>query len=165
MVLTLGPSTNLRSAIDPSAPGNVVRLLFGLEALVNVGMSFWLIRYPSHALSFLVSSPSQNTPAAQTLTRYTGLVMTMVTVPLLLGIPQTRAGVEARAPAWTMYVAAEVLMISLFYYLSGYGADVTGVKPEVLKWLANQLIVPLVGRTVTLIWKREWLGRYQIFEK
>lgn len=163
MVL-LGWSTTTKYTIDPTATGNVVRSLFAAESVLNILVAGWLLLRPSQALSYCVSSPSSITPLSETLTRYTGLVFVVVTVPLFQGIWQTPTGIEARPITWTMYVAAEVMMISMFYTLAGLGEERVGLKPEMLRWLAQQVAVPMVGRIFTLVWKPQWLGRYIVEE-
>lgn len=144
--------------IDPSATGSVVRTLFAAESIANILIAGWLLFYPSHALSHLVSSPSQITATACTLTQFVGLHVLIITPPLLLGLPQTQRAIESRATAWTMYAAAEVAIIGFLLYLASLGEQRTGVKPEVLRWLGQQIVPPMIGRMVTLIGNRSGLG-------
>lgn len=152
-------------AVDRFNTGNVVRSLFAFESVVNILISGWLLYSPAHALSFIVSSPAQNTPAAQTITQFVGLNVLVLTVPLLLGLPQTQRAIESRPTTWTMFVATEAAMLMLFYGLAGLGEERIGVKPEVLRWLAQQLVVPMIGRAFTLGWRPQWFGKYKVIEE
>jgi hypothetical protein len=166
--MVLGHALGLHSpkiTVDPSNTGNVVRGLFAAESILNLLIAGWLLISPSHALSFLVSSPAQNTATAQTLTQWAGVNMLVVTIPLILGLPQSQRAIESRPTAWTTYVTAEVSILVFCYGLAGLGEEKIGVKPEVLRWVANQVIVPMIGRTVTLVWRPQWFGKYKVVEE
>lgn len=100
-----------------------------LEILANLSSILPLIFKPSYALSFLLTSPSQITPATLTLARYFGGFVATITIPLILSLPTPApgpAGEGQRATRRTTYLtlgAGEVFLGGLMGWLWAIGAD------------------------------------------
>jgi hypothetical protein len=133
-----------------------------LEILANLSSIPPLLFYPDYALSFLVTGPSQITPATRTLARYIGGFVAALTVPLVLSLPQPAqgpAGEAQRGTRRTAYLtlgAGELAMGGLMAWAYATGAD-SGMTDLALLGGAVNLGALLVVRGVFLYWKPELL--------
>jgi hypothetical protein len=94
--------------VDPSAPGTVMRGALAFEAMANAIGGTWMVFFPQRFLNLLVSSPMQITGAAVTWTQLTGSLVYALATPVILGIPNSRRGIESRAPTYYTLAAGEV---------------------------------------------------------
>jgi len=133
-----------------------------LEILANISSIIPLVYSPDYALSYLVSGPSQITPATRTLARYFGGFVATITIPLLLSIPQPApgpAGEAQRATRRTTYLtlgAGEVLLGGLMGWLYATGAD-SGMTDMALLGGAINLGALIIVRYVFLYGNPELL--------
>ncbi|CZT24057.1 uncharacterized protein RCC_09774 [Ramularia collo-cygni] len=133
-----------------------------LEILANISSIIPLILNPDFALSFLVTGPSQITPATRTLARYFGGFVATITVPLLLSIPTPApgpAGEAQRGTRRTTYLtlgAGEVALGGLMAWAYATGAD-SGMTDMALLGGAMNLGAFLIMRYVFLFGKPELL--------
>lgn len=154
------PTTTSHSvALDPSAPGTIMRYALATEATSNVLGAIPMIFLPRTLLLFV--SPSQEPSyLAISLTQWLGALVLGLTAPLVLAYPNTRRGLETRPTVyWTLGVGeAAATGVMLWQYLSkGEGS---GMKEGFLVGATAVLSSLVVWRMWVLMVKPEWMGRY-----
>lgn len=141
-----------------------------LEITANLTSILPLLLNPSFALSFLLTSPSQITPATLTLARYFGCFVATITVPLLLSLPTPApgpAGEAQRATRRVTYItlaAGEVFLGGMMAWLWYVGGD-SGMTDKALLGGALNLGGILVWRYVCLYGKPELLEERGVGKK
>ncbi|OQO00127.1 hypothetical protein B0A48_13914 [Cryoendolithus antarcticus] len=107
------PSVASTSSSDHRPTFNGVRLfryfLLG-ESAINISTAIPIMLAPEFALSFLVRSPSDITPAAVVLTQWFGAITLGLTVPLLLSVPHVPRAAAGRRMAYTTLGACEATL-------------------------------------------------------
>jgi len=151
--------------VDSVAPGEGVRYAFILETLVNLAEAAVMLSYPEKLLALMLADTSKIPPVAATLVQYIGVCMIAITVPLAFGCLKTPAAVESRRLTYWMYTIVEVAGISIFHYHATLGGEKVGLTPEALRFIANQLSVPLALRLIPLVGKPDWIGKCKIVEE
>lgn len=155
------PTTTPLITVDPSAPGNAIRIALFVESIFNFTFSTYTFLAPHHALSMLSSSPTLITTLTITLLQFMGVIGYAMTLLMVLAIPNTRRGIELRVPTYLFLGTAEVLLITLFAYLGLVeGVETTGIEGKTWVNLTANLVPPLLWRVSVLYLKPEWLGRY-----
>ena len=149
--------------VDSAAPGEGVRYAFILETLVNLAEAAVMLSYPEKLLALMLADKIQ--PVAATLVQYIGVCMIAITVPLAFGCLKTPTAIESRRLTYWMYVIVEVAGISIFHYHAALGGEKVGLTPEALRFIANQLSVPLALRLIPLVGKPDWMGKCKVVEE
>lgn len=147
--------------VDPSAPGNVMRYALGFETMANAFGGTWMVFFPQSFLGMLVNSSSDITPAAVTWTQVTGALVYALATPLVLGIPNTRRGIESRAPTYYTLAAGEVGVVAVALYKAFAFGDASGWSRNALLAASAVLAPTLAWRFYVLFGKPEWIGRYR----
>ncbi|MCJ1250806.1 hypothetical protein MMC30_008034 [Trapelia coarctata] len=136
-----------------------------IEAAFNVFGAIGMILAPDYVLSLMVSSPSQITPLAVSLTQWLAAVVLALTAPLVLCLPNTRRAVESRATTyWTLGVG-EGFLVPMFLWQMGKGEEGSGFTKQALVASAVQLGGLVGWRLYVLLGRPEWLGRYRDVKK
>ncbi len=147
--------------LDPTAPGTVMRYALGIEATINLIGTSGMLFFPSHFLSLLVSKPSEITATAQTLTQWLGALGYVLTVPMLLAIPNTRRGIESRPTVYHSLAAGELCLIPLLLYQALVKQEESGMSRKGLLMGMASMLPHLPWRFFVLFGKPEWMGRYR----
>jgi hypothetical protein len=147
--------------VDPSAPGNVMRYALGFETMANAIGGTWMVFFPQHFLSLLVNSSKDITPTAVTWTQVTGALVYALATPLILAIPNTRRGIETRAPTYYTLAAGEVGVVAVALYKAFVFGDDSGWSTGALLAASAVLAPTLAWRMYVLFGKPEWIGRYR----
>jgi hypothetical protein len=147
--------------VDPSAPGSVMRYALGFETMANAIGGTWMVFFPQTFLSMLVNSSSDITPTAVTWTQVTGALVYALATPLILGIPNTRRGIESRAPTYYTLAAGEVGVVAVALYKAFVFGDDSGWSRNALLAASAVLAPTLAWRFYVLFGKPEWIGRYR----
>lgn len=152
------PSMSSQVEVDPSAPGTVIRRAFAIEAVLNLFV-LPLILYPRATLSHMIQNPAEITSTTTLLARaWGGLVVGAFTPALLLGLPNTRAGIESRTTVYYMLGLGEMLLVPL---LAWHAGEDGGLSAKACMVAITNLLPPLAWRVYTLCCKPEWFGRYR----
>jgi hypothetical protein len=81
---------------------------------------------------------------------------------MLLAIPNTRRGIEMRAPVYTYLGLSEVMLIALFLYLAvGVGEEGRGMSGKACMVAVGNLMPPCAFRGYVLWVRPEWMGRHR----
>ncbi|CAD0093450.1 unnamed protein product [Aureobasidium vineae] len=147
--------------VDPSAPGNVMRYALGFETMANAIGGTWMVFFPQSFLGMLVNSSSDITPTAVTWTQVTGALVYALATPLILGIPNTKRGIESRAPTYYTLSAGEVGVVAVALYKAIVYGDDSGWSRNALLAASSVLAPTLAWRFYVLFGKPEWIGRYR----
>lgn len=141
-----------------------MRIALVLEAALNVIAASFMTLSPSTILSFLAtpSPPTLDTPLSETVIQIIAGIFMSIAVPLLLAVPNTRQGIELRAPVYIFLSATEVCLITGLVYIALWrGEEETGVRSRALWGMVSNLLPPLIFRLFVLVVKPHWLGRYR----
>jgi hypothetical protein len=147
--------------VDPSAPGTVMRGALAFEAMANAIGGTWMVFFPQRFLNLLVSSPMQITGAAVTWTQLTGSLVYALATPVIMGIPNSRRGIESRAPTYYTLAAGEVGVVAVAMYKAFVFGDSSGWSRSALLAVCATLLPTLAWRFYVLFWRPEWIGRYR----
>ncbi|KAJ9648040.1 hypothetical protein H2199_001817 [Coniosporium tulheliwenetii] len=123
---------------DPAAPGTIMRYALGIEAAINLLGCAGMLFFPSRFLNLLASKPSEITATATTVTQWLGALGYILTVPMLLAIPNTRRGIESRTTAGRVGDEQEGLLLGM-----------------------GSMLPHLPWRAWVLFRRPEWIGRYR----
>ncbi|OCK81936.1 hypothetical protein K432DRAFT_325292 [Lepidopterella palustris CBS 459.81] len=151
--------------VDPAAPGTVIRWALGIESAMNIVFGVYMMAAPDKFLNLMVSKPSDITPTSTAATQQYAAVVFGMTVPMILGIPNTRRAIESRHSLYYMLGSAEVCIISLALYQAYGPGKGSGFSPDSLFSLITQLGPALLWRCFVLFKKPEWFGRYRENQK
>ncbi|KAG9689473.1 hypothetical protein KCU95_g8009, partial [Aureobasidium melanogenum] len=160
----ISPTSNSGSGdieVDPSAPGSVMRFALGFETVANVVGGTWMVFFPQSFLGMLVNSPSDMTPTAVTWTQVTGALVYALAAPLVLAFPNSRRGIESRAPAYYTLGAGEVGVTAVTLYKAFADGGDSGWTKNALLGASSALLPALAWRLYVLFGKPEWIGRYR----
>ncbi|KAH7073922.1 hypothetical protein BKA63DRAFT_491870 [Paraphoma chrysanthemicola] len=145
--------------VDPSAPGNVIRIALAVESVFTVGISAYYIFFPRHyLLRTLGAASAQATTTALQMTQQYGAVGVLVGAGVGLFVPNTKNLIEFRQPLYRALLAFEVAFIPLLLWQALKMED--GIPKNSLVSTATQFVPFVVWRIFTLGWKPEWFGRY-----
>ena len=154
------PSHSPKLEIDPTAPGTTIRRAFLAEAVLNL-FTLPLLISPARVLALLADDPRSITPLACTLGRcFAAMVVGALTPALLLGLPNTRQGIESRRNVYYLLGAGEVALIPLLLW-EGLRGESGTLTTKVCFGAVGNLLPPLLWRAYCLFWKPEVFGRYR----
>jgi hypothetical protein len=100
------------------------------ESAINIVSAIPIILAPDFALSFLVASPAQITPATRALAQWFGAITLGLTAPLLLSVPHVPRAASGRRMAYTTLGACEAVLGAVMA-MQLFAGD-SGMKPEAL---------------------------------
>ncbi|KAG4429761.1 hypothetical protein IFR05_014752 [Cadophora sp. M221] len=147
-----------RVAVDPAAPGTILRIALGFEAVLTVGVGLYFTIFPRHyLLNTLMADPLQATGAALQLTQQLGMANALGGMAVGAFIPNTRATIESRRGLYILLLGFECLYVPLLLW-QAYGQK-GGLPTEGLVSSASQFVPFIAWRTFVLLWKGEWFGR------
>ncbi|KAI5362803.1 hypothetical protein Slin15195_G101840 [Septoria linicola] len=138
-----------------------------LEIAGNLASLPALLLNPDYALSFLVTGPSQITPATRTLAQWFGGLVAGLTIPLLLSYPTPASGPAGdaqrgfRRATYIALAGPEVAFVALMAAAYLKGADV-GITLKALLGGAANLSALVVMRAVFLFWKPHLLDEKSV---
>ncbi|KAF2654370.1 hypothetical protein K491DRAFT_693899 [Lophiostoma macrostomum CBS 122681] len=157
------PNNPTHTLLDPTASGTVLQYALAIESTLNLIFATYILLLPTSFLSFLTPSTSTPiTPLSTTLAQLFALMIYTLTIPMLLAIPNTRRGIELRAPVYTYLGLSEVMLIGLFVYLGlGVGAEASGISGKAVVAVVGNLVPPCLFRWYVLGVRPEWMGRYR----
>ena len=91
----------------------------------------------------------------------TGALVYALSVPLLLGLPNSRRGIESRAPTYYTLAAGELGAIAVAGYKALYEGDASGWSKGALWGVCACLAPFMFWRGYVVFVRTEWLGRYR----
>lgn len=146
---------------DPAAPGTIMRYALGIEAAINLLGCAGMLFFPSRFLELLASKPSEITATATTVTQWLGALGYILTVPMLLAIPNTRRGIESRTTVYYSLAAGELALIPLLLYQALVKREASGMSRKGLLMGMGSMVPHLPWRFWVLFRRPEWIGRYR----
>jgi hypothetical protein len=148
--------------VDPSAPGTVVRVALLIESLGNIPFAVACLAYPRQFMAYFVVNPSDITPVSVSFLQLVGTSTIMLTFLMWAVIPNTRSGIESRRPVYYALLAAETMMLSLWYYQGWVlGEEGSGLQKDGLTKAMTNIVPLVIFRGVSLFLKPQWFGRYR----
>ncbi|KAI9706888.1 MAG: hypothetical protein M1820_004667 [Bogoriella megaspora] len=160
-----GPDRPLSIELDPNAPGTIVRWNCILESIKNIGMGTTLLFSPATVLADYVRDPANLSPVLAASARSFGFCLLVVTIPMLMAIPNTVSGIESRKPLLWTYGICEAVEVVIFAYRSILDEDFLGLTPAGFRKLTSVVSVLMGLRFLMLLHKPQWLGRYRIVDE
>lgn len=154
------PAATSHLKLDPSSPGTIVQYIFGFEAILGIGFGTFLILSPSTALNFQAASQKLITPLSISLVQMIGGLTAGLSIPMLFAVPNTRRGIELRAPMFCCLGGIEVFLIGFYGYMAyGNKERETGFSSKASATLIWNMAAPLALRMYALWAKPQWFGR------
>ncbi|KAH7089518.1 hypothetical protein FB567DRAFT_520912 [Paraphoma chrysanthemicola] len=145
--------------VDPSAPGNIIRIALAVESVLTVGISAYYIFFPRHyLLRTLGTASAQVTTTALQMTQQFGAVGVLTGAGVGLFVPNTKSVIELRQPLYRALLAFELAFVPLLLWQGFMMAD--GIPKDSMVSTALQFVPFVAWRIFTLGWKPEWFGRY-----
>ncbi|KAH8818995.1 hypothetical protein F5884DRAFT_196 [Xylogone sp. PMI_703] len=147
-------------AVDPSAPGNIIRVALAFESLLTVGAGTYFILFPRHYLLHTMgAAPAQVTTTALQSTQQFGAVNVLIGGTVALFIPNSKLAIQSRQILYSVLLVFELLYMPLLVWQAFMMEG--GMLNE--SWLtgAEQFVPFVVWRIFILRCKPEWFGRYQ----
>lgn len=160
----MSPTASYLRGVDPSAPGNIIRIALAFESLVTVGAGAYFIFFPRHyLLDTMGAAATQVTTTALQCAQQFGAVNVLIGTTVALFIPNTKSAIESRQILYFVILVFELLYVPLLVWqaLTMEG----GMPRKSLLAGAGQFVPFVLWRTFTLRLKPEWFGRYQEWRK
>ena len=156
----MSPTASSLRGVDPSAPGNIIRVALAFESLVTVGVGTYYMFFPRHYLLHTMgAAAAQVTTTALQSAQQFGATNVLVGATVSLFIPNTKNAVESRQILYIVILVFELLYIPLLLWQAFMMEG--GMLRKSLLDGAGQFVPFVVWRIFTLGWKSEWFGRYQ----
>jgi hypothetical protein len=154
------PAATSHLNLDPSSPGSIVQYIFAFEAILGIGVGAFFILSPSSPLTFQAASQKLITPLSTSLVQMIGGLIAGLSIPMLFAVPNTRRGIELRAPMFCCLGGIEVFLIGFYGYMaSGNREAETGFSSKASATLIWNMAAPLALRVYALWAKPQWFGR------
>lgn len=145
--------------VDPSAPGNIIRVALAFESLAIVGVGAYYMFFPRHYLLHTMgAAAAQVTTTALQAAQQFGAVNVFIGATVGLFIPNTKKAVGSRQILYSGLLAFELFYMPLLVWQAFTMEG--GMLRESLLAGAMQFVPFVVWRIFTLGWKPEWFGRY-----
>ncbi|KAF2800860.1 hypothetical protein K505DRAFT_227735 [Melanomma pulvis-pyrius CBS 109.77] len=155
------PTAPHRLTLDPNSRGTIIRYALGIESVLNLIFGALLFLYPTSVLEFLVSDHSLITPLSTSIVQIIAALIFALSIPMAFAVPNTRRGIEMRAPMYYYMGGAEVFLTGLFAYFAFVKSEgETGLSADALVTLMVNLAPPLAFRAFVLWVKPGWIGKY-----
>jgi hypothetical protein len=87
------PNNTPHVALDPSASGNPIRIVFALDAAMSIAFATGIFLYPRNAAEWLAFDPSAVTPLAETVIQFIAISVWANSLVMLACIPNTRRAI------------------------------------------------------------------------
>jgi len=147
-------------AVDPSAPGNIIRTALAFESIVTVGAGAYFILFPRHYLLHTMgAAPSQVTTTALQLTQQFGAVNLLIGGIVALFIPNTKLAIQTRQTLYSIFLIFELLYMPLLVWQAFMMKG--GMSDGSWSTGAGQFVPFVIWRIFVLKCKPEWFGRFQ----
>ncbi|MCJ1392170.1 hypothetical protein MMC18_005037 [Xylographa bjoerkii] len=146
-------------ALDPSAPGTIMRSALLIEALSNILGAIPMIFLTRPLLSLI--SPSTPSPLAVSLTQWLGGLICGLAAPLLLAYPNTKRAMESRTTVYWTLGAGEGALVPLMLWQYMKEGQESGLPGGFLLGAAGVLAATAVWRLWVMLVRPEWIGRYR----
>ncbi|KAJ5416222.1 hypothetical protein N7465_004917 [Penicillium sp. CMV-2018d] len=156
----MAPATSSLRGVNPSAPGNIIRVALAFESLVTVGAGTYFIFFPRHYLLHTMgAAAAEVTTTALQLVQQFGAVNILVGATVGLFTSKARNAIESRQILYSVILVFELLYIPLLVWQTLMMESGMPRKSSLAS--ALQFVPWVVWRIFTLGWKPEWFGRYQ----